>query len=113
MNTTFYFASLEGELIECKLHSDAEAVNRADVLLREVAHGSPGELHALAVVLVRYGRQSAAERLTNRARAGLAPAAVAGDDVLGCLLKPVLRPASAERSRGRPTCFTRQRSRRQ
>jgi hypothetical protein len=67
MDTTFYFASLEGELIECKLHSDAEAINRADVLLREATLGTPGELHALAVVLVRYGCQRAAERLTNRA----------------------------------------------
>jgi hypothetical protein len=67
MNTTFYFASLEGELIECKLHSDAEAINRADILLRDMARGTAGELHAVAVVLVRYGCQRAAERLTNRA----------------------------------------------
>jgi hypothetical protein len=67
MNTAFYFASLEGELVECNSNTDAEAVNRADALLREVAHGTAGELHALAVVLVRYGRQRPAERLTNRA----------------------------------------------
>jgi hypothetical protein len=67
MHTTFYFASLEGELIECKSNSDAEAINRADVLLRDVARGAAGELHAVAVVLVRYGRQRAAENLTNRA----------------------------------------------
>jgi hypothetical protein len=67
MNTTFYFASLEGELIECKSHNDAKAINRADTLLREVACGAAGKLRALAVVLVRYGCQRAPERLTNRA----------------------------------------------
>jgi hypothetical protein len=67
MDTAFYFASLEGELVECNSSKDAESVNRADVLLRDVAHGSPGELHAVAVFLVRYGLQRAAEKLTNRA----------------------------------------------
>jgi hypothetical protein len=67
METAFYFASLEGDLIECTSNSDAEAINRADLLLRGVVCGTAGELHALAVVLVRYGRQRPAEKLTNRA----------------------------------------------
>jgi hypothetical protein len=67
MDTIFYFASLEGKLIECETYSDAEAINRADVLLRDMACGTAGELHAVAVVLVRYGRQRHAEILTHRA----------------------------------------------
>ena len=67
MDTTFYFASLDGELIDCNSTSDAEAINRADVLLRDIAQGTAGELHSVAVVLVRYGCQRAAERLTHRA----------------------------------------------
>jgi hypothetical protein len=67
MDAAFYFASLEGDLVECDSDSDAQAINRADVLLREIGSGTAGELHALAVVLVRYGLQRPAEKLTSRA----------------------------------------------
>jgi hypothetical protein len=60
---------LEGFVVECESEEDAVAVRNADDILsgRDRGFQFPVVLDRLALILLKYGRQSAAEALSRRA----------------------------------------------
>jgi hypothetical protein len=59
---------LQGRIVECVSADDALDIKAADLTLANPDDVRPGELERLAGVLLRYGRDHAAEKLNERAR---------------------------------------------
>ena len=67
MDGDIFLAPLDGRLVECTSIEDAVAIKTADGLLRNGDACTASELHRLAGILIRYGCQLEADRLSNRA----------------------------------------------
>jgi hypothetical protein len=66
MDGDIFLAPLDGQTVECTSIEDAVAIKTADGLLRNGDTCTESELRRLAGILIRYGRQHEAERLSNR-----------------------------------------------